>query len=105
MREGLLFQFGRVDGYKYEDKNDQFRTNDQNKQDTGNKFIPLTTSGKVYKTNEILDLNDDAAHVNMGGKWRMPPKNDYIVLIISLYKELPLFPLLHLLTAHRIANT
>ena len=73
--EGLLFQFGRVDGYKYEDKNNQFRTNDQNKQDTGNKFIPLTPSGKVYKTNEILDLVDDAAHVNMGGKWRMPTYN------------------------------
>ena len=70
--EGLLFQFGCVDGYKYGDKNDQFRTNDQNKQDTGNKFIPLTASGKAYKTNEILDLGDDAAHVNMGGKWRMP---------------------------------
>ena len=70
--EELLFQFGCVDGYKYGDKNDQFRTNDQNKQDTGNKFIPLTASGKAYKTNEILDLSDDAAHINMGGKWRMP---------------------------------
>ena len=79
--EGLLFQFGCVDGYKYGDKNDQFRTNDQNKQDTGNKFIPLTQSGKVYKTNEILDLSDDAAHVNMGGKWRMPTKNDLEELI------------------------
>ena len=78
---GLLFQFGRVDGYKYGDKNDQFRTNDQNKQDTGNKFIPLTASGKAYKTNEILDLSDDAAHVNMGGKWRMPTKNDLEELI------------------------
>ena len=68
----MLFQFGCVDGYKYGDKNDQFRTNDQNKQDTGNKFIPLTASGKAYKTNEILDLSDDAAHVNMGGKWKMP---------------------------------
>ena len=70
--EGLLFQFGRVDGYKYGDKNDQFRTNDQNKQDTGSEYIPVTTSGKIYKKNEILDLSDDAAHVNMGGKWRMP---------------------------------
>ena len=59
--EGLLFQFGRVDGYKYGDKNNKFTTDDQ-----------ITTSGKVYKTNEILDLADDAAHVNMGGKWRMP---------------------------------
>ena len=69
---GLLFQFGCVDGYKYGDKNDQFRTNDQNKQDTGSEYIPVTTSGKIYKKNEILDLSDDAAHVNMGGKWRIP---------------------------------
>ena len=69
--EGLLFQFGRVDGYKYGSYN-QFRTNDQNEQDTGNRYIPLTTSGKAYKKNEILDLEDDAAHVNMGGAWRMP---------------------------------
>ena len=34
---GLLFQFGRVDGYKYGDKNNKFTTDDQ-----------ITTSGKVY---------------------------------------------------------
>ena len=79
--EGLLFQFGRVDGYRYRDKNVQFRTNDQNKQDTGNKFIPLTTSGKVYKANDILDLTDDAAYVNMGGKWRMPTKDELKELV------------------------
>ena len=28
---GLLFQFGRVDGYKYGDTNHKFRTNEQNK--------------------------------------------------------------------------
>ena len=70
--EGLLFQFGRVNGYKYGDTNHKFRTNAQNKQDTGNEYTPLTTSGKIYKKNEILDLTDDAAHVHMGGKWRMP---------------------------------
>ena len=59
--EGLLFQFGRVDGYKYGDNNNQFKTDDL-----------TTASGKIYKENEILDLADDAAHVNMGGKWRMP---------------------------------
>ena len=69
---GLLFQWGRTDGYMYGDKNNQFKTHNQNKQDTGNDFIPKTTSGKVYKKNEILDLEDDAAHVNMGGKWRIP---------------------------------
>ena len=40
--EGLLFQFGRVDGYKYGDKN-QFIANNQ-----------TTTSGKTYKRNNIL---------------------------------------------------
>ena len=69
--EGLLFQFGRVDGYKYGGYN-KFRTNNQNKRDTGNEYTPLTTSGKLYDTDDILDLVDDAAHVNMGGKWMMP---------------------------------
>ena len=74
--EGLLFQFGRVDGYRFGDTNHNFRTNKQNKQDTGSEYIPVTTSGKIYKKNEILDLEDDAAHVNMGGKWRMPTKDE-----------------------------
>ena len=63
--QGLFFQFGRVDGYKHGDKNNTFTTDDK-----------ITTSGKVYKKNNILDLEDDAAHVNMGGKWRMPTKNE-----------------------------
>ena len=71
---GLLFQWGRTDGYIYGDKNNQFRTNSQNKQDTKNEFIPKTTSGKVYKAGNILELEDDAAHVNMGGAWKMPTK-------------------------------
>ena len=78
---GSLFQFGRVDGYRYRDKNSQFRTNYQNKQDTGNDIIPLTTSGKVYKANDILDLDDDAAYVNMGGKWRMPTSDELKELV------------------------
>ena len=72
--EGLLFQFGCVDGYKYGDDT-HLRTTAQNKQDTGSPYIPLTASGKKYKKNNILDLDDDAAHVNMGGKWKMPSKS------------------------------
>ena len=74
--EGLLFQFGRVDGYRFEDNNHKFKTNKQNVKGTGNKYTPLTTSGKTYKVGEILDLEDDAAHVNMSGKWQMPTKDD-----------------------------
>lgn len=72
--EGLLFQFGCVDGYRYGDINNKFRTNKQNKQDTGSEYMPLTVSGKSYKKNAILNLKDDAAHVHIRGKWRMPTK-------------------------------
>ena len=74
---GLLFQFGRVDGYLYNDKHNQFKTGD----------IPLTTSGKIYKENEILDLADDAAHVNMGGAWKMPTKDELEELVNNTTQE------------------
>ena len=79
---GLLFQFGRVDGYKYGDKNNRFRTNVQNLEDGSiSEYIPLTTTGKMYKTNEILDLADDAAHVNMCGAWKMPTNDELEELV------------------------
>ena len=74
--QGLLFQFGRVDGYRFGDTNHKFKLNKQNKQDIGDEFIPKTASGKLYGKNDILDSEDDAAHVNMGGKWRMPTKDE-----------------------------
>ena len=69
---GLLFQFGRVDGYKYNDPLHQFRTPEQNTTDTGNQYIPKTTSGKTYVVGEVLDTADDAAYVATNGKLRMP---------------------------------
>ena len=78
---GLLFQFGRVDGYRCDDKNNKFRTNKQNKQDTYSEEMPVTSSGKVYTYGEILDLADDAAHVHMGGKWRMPTYDELKELV------------------------
>ena len=68
---GLLFQFGRVNGYKYGDTNHKFRIENL-----------TTASGKIYKENEILDLADDAAHVNMGGKWMMPT-NDQLEELVN----------------------
>ena len=79
--EGLLFQFGRVDGYRFGDTNHKFKLNKQNKQDIGDEFIPKTASGKLYGKNDILDSEDDAAHVNMGGRWRMPTKDELEELI------------------------
>ena len=79
---GLLFQFGRVDGYTYNDSNNQFRTNDQNLEDTNNEYIPLTSSGNTYDKGTTLNLEDDAAHVNMGGKWMMPT-NDQLEELLN----------------------
>ena len=86
--EGLLFQFGRVDGYKYGDKNHKFRKNAQNLLDgSSSEYSPITTSGKIYKTNDILDLADDAAHANMGGAWKMPTKDELEELVNNTTQE------------------
>jgi len=37
--------------------------------------------GTVVDNKTTLDLEDDAAHVNMGGSWRMPTINEYDELI------------------------
>ena len=85
---GSLFQFGHVDGYKYGDKNHKFNTNAKILKDwAANKYIPLTTSGKVYKKNDILDLEDDAARVNMGGKWKMPTEEQLNELLDNTTQE------------------
>ena len=84
---GLLFQFGRVDGYAYNDNNNKFISNYKNDKYTGSEYIPVTTSGKVYKANDILDLADDAVHVNMGSKWRMPTKNELEELVNNTTQE------------------
>ena len=51
--EGLLFQFGRVDGYKYGDKNHKFRTKEQNSQESDNKYIELKKSDKTYRKKNV----------------------------------------------------
>ena len=84
---GLLFQFGRVDGYAYDDENHQFRTMEQNAQDTGDEYIPKTASGKTYNVDETLDLEDDAARVNMGGVWRMPTNDELQELLDNTSNE------------------
>ena len=59
---GLLFQFGRVDGYAYGADNHKFSDFE----------IPITTSGTVYKEGEVLNTADDAAYAATNGKLRMP---------------------------------
>ena len=68
---GLLFQFSKVDGYTYGDENHQFSSDNP----------PTAASGKEYTKCEALNPEDDAASVNMGGKWRMPTQKEFNELV------------------------
>lgn len=58
-----------------------------------NKYVPFLWDGYKFGTGDnltkynsedckiVLDLEDDAAHFNMGGDWRMPTKEDFEELL------------------------
>ncbi len=62
--EALLLEYSETLGKKYP-------------YDELNSFAPKYTGSDAI---EELELEDDAAHVMMGGKWRIPRKEDYIEL-------------------------
>ena len=67
---GLLFQFGRVDGYAYgSNLGTSFEAKDGLIKKVSN---PPTESGKTYTAGEVLTPADDAAYVATKGKMRMP---------------------------------
>lgn len=64
---GLLFQWGRTDGYKYDDKHHNFLTGDD---------YVTTSDTKYNKKEDILKPEDDAAYQATKGKFRMPTKDE-----------------------------
>lgn len=75
---GLYFAWGETEGYTEGEKPDgytwetyKFGGNDNGNQSKYNSYDGLLT----------LQPEDDAAHVNMGGDWRMPTKDDFLELI------------------------
>lgn len=71
---GIYFQWGDVEKFKPHTESFSWH---------GYKF---GTGENLKKYNEkdnitVLDLEDDAAHVNMGGDWRMPTKEDFDELL------------------------
>ena len=69
---GLYFQWGDTKGYK----EDQVGTGEGQKEfasdESDYKFGVYPNYSKYTTTGATLDLEDDAAHVNMGGGWHMP---------------------------------
>ena len=85
---GLLFQFGRVDGYGYLNTFHKFKTTKQNLEDgSTSKYVPVLPTGNTYKVGEILKPEDDAAHAHMGGKWKMPTKDELHELVDNTSHE------------------
>lgn len=83
---GLYFQWGDTQGY----------TAEQVGNGEGQKYFDwsdykFSTDGSSlnlskYNTSDgktVLDLEDDAAHVNMGGNWRMPTDEEYDELCLN----------------------
>lgn len=81
---GLHFQWGDTQGYTAEQVGDgeglkAFEWSDY-------KFGNPYTNFSKYNASDsktILDLEDDAAHVNMGGNWRMPTFEEYKELLFN----------------------
>lgn len=74
---GLYFAWGETKGYKNASEKERGFTWDTYK---------FGTEDNLTKYNEIdgltvLELEDDAAHVNMGGDWRMPTKEEFQELL------------------------
>lgn len=67
---GLYFQWGDTQGYTADQvgKDKQFSDDDYKWRPN----VSYTMYSKYITTGATLDLEDDAAHVNMGGSWHMP---------------------------------
>lgn len=74
---GKYFQWGRVRGYDFKNEDDFIQSD-----------IPVPESKTSYTySNKTLSLEDDAAHVNMDGKWRMPTFSEIFELKINTQQE------------------
>jgi hypothetical protein len=78
---GLHFQWGDTNGYTAESVRNGEKLFDW-------ADYPFYINGELTKYNgkdgkTVLDLEDDAARVNMGGSWRMPTKEEFRQLLNS----------------------
>lgn len=85
---GLYFAWGETKGYPDVSGDKKFDKNDYELSDGDAQY-----SSNLIKYNKtdnltILELEDDAAHVNMGGDWRMPTNDEFQKLIDLCNAEL-----------------
>ena len=68
---GLFFAWGETEGCVLEDIPEYSWSGYFDTNDSGNTFVKYTQSG------QILNLEDDAAFINMGSDWRMPTMEEF----------------------------
>lgn len=83
--KGLYFSWGETKGYKTASEKggftwDTYKYNLKEESDIFSKYYFLQSVGKA-DNKTVLDLEDDAAHINMGGDWRMPTKEKFQELV------------------------
>jgi len=86
---GLYFQWGDTQGYTY----NQIGTGEGQKPflETDYKWWESGIGYTKYNATDgktVLDIEDDAAHVNMGGEWRIPTVDDFSELINETTHEM-----------------
>ena len=89
---GLYFQWGDTKGYTkeqigYDEGKKKFIYDDYKWYLSGSQYDGSIKFKKYTTTGATLDLEDDAAHVNMGGDWHMPTPNQFQELIDNTTNE------------------
>ena len=90
---GLYFQWGDTQGYTAEQVGDGDGLKAFSWADYKFSIDGSSSNFSKYNASDsktVLDLEDDAAHVNMGGNWRMPTENEFIEL--CMYTDIYLVP-------------
>ena len=88
---GLYFQWGDTQGYTagqvgYGEGQKHFTWNDYKWRLSGDSYDNIAFT-KYTTTGATLELEDDAAHVNMGGSWHMPSPDQIRELIDNTTSE------------------
>ena len=83
---GLYFQWGDTQGYTAEQVGDGEGLKTFSLADYKFSIDGSSSNFSKYNASDsktILDPEDDAAHVNMGGNWRMPTREEYDELLMN----------------------
>lgn len=85
---GILWATCNIGASNFDDLGDRFAYGEVSPKESYayNNYV-FYNNNKYGSENSVLELEDDAAHVNWGGGWRMPTKQDFVELVNNTTKE------------------